>query len=120
MSRGISITIPGQPIPKARPRFNRRTGRTYTPERTKTAEQRVAWEVKRQLLIDEPLACLLQVDALFVVKGNRKVDGDNCLKLIQDALNNVLYLDDSQIVAGSYRVERGDDPRTELTITELA
>lgn len=38
------FTIPGSPVPKARPRFDRRTGRTYTPTKSRHYEKLVAAE----------------------------------------------------------------------------
>ena len=37
----VKITIPGKPTPKGRPRFSRKTGRTYTPAVTGSYEKLV-------------------------------------------------------------------------------
>lgn len=42
--RGLSFVVPGKPVPKARPRFDRRTGHVYTPAKSRAYESRVAGE----------------------------------------------------------------------------
>ena len=37
----VKIVIPGKPTPKGRPRFSRKTGRTYTPSDTGRYEKLV-------------------------------------------------------------------------------
>lgn len=39
-----SFVVRGRPVPKGRPRFDRRSGRTYTPQRTKDYEKKVRGE----------------------------------------------------------------------------
>lgn len=42
------FVIDGQPVGKGRPRFVRATGHTYTPDKTKEYEQRIAEEYVRK------------------------------------------------------------------------
>ena len=35
----VSFTIDGEPVGKARPRMNTRTGRAYTPDKTRIYEE---------------------------------------------------------------------------------
>ncbi len=44
MTLVASFTIPGKPVPKARVRFDRRSGRAYTPFKSRAYEKRVAAE----------------------------------------------------------------------------
>lgn len=46
MNRKIDFIIDGEPQGKARPRFVRSTGHTYTPQNTKNYEAAVAWAYK--------------------------------------------------------------------------
>ena len=96
---------------KQRPRFDTRSGRTYTPTKTEKAEKAIksAWrkqvghrwmnhsgEVRVMILIERPLS-----------KSNPKYwagkadvmmpDCDNVAKLCCDALNGVAYADDRQV-----------------------
>lgn len=114
----IELHIPGRPVGKARPRFVKATGRTYTPKDTEAAEARVreAWRLAGSVdLGDGPLAAVLtiavarpashlRVHGGLTAAGTRawvplrKPDCDNALKLNLDALNGLAYRDDAQIV----------------------
>lgn len=114
----ISLVIPGRPVGKQRPRFNRQTGRTYTPTKTVAYEQRIhtVWEAQgRPRLDDGPLharitACYERPPAHLRVKGGLtaagqrqpypmpQVDLDNLIKACLDALNGLAYRDDRQVV----------------------
>ncbi len=113
-----TITIPGQPVPKGRPRFGK--GRTYTPAKTVEAEQAIAWEVKK--VIKRPLEGDVAMDITFYVKGNRRGDIDNLQKLVLDACNKVAFLDDKQVVTLHSQVVTAypdiEDPGTVITIWE--
>ena len=100
----LTFAVPGQPKPKGRPRFTK-SGFTYTPKDTKEYEQavRVAaiaalteWRGEHEGVhwnASGPFAL-----RVFLFMGDkRKRDLDNCLKSISDALNKLLYNDDSQI-----------------------
>lgn len=130
------ITIPGQPVAKARPRVTK-AGHAYTPQKTKVYERLV-----QSIFIGEygkpqlegPL--LLEMDLYFQIpKSTRKKDVplmldksirpvkrpdlDNCLKAVSDALNGVAYKDDSQIVGAVLRKYYGDEARTEVRVTSI-
>lgn len=44
MTQRATFTVRGRPVPKGRPRFDRRSGRTYTPKRTVDYERKVRGE----------------------------------------------------------------------------
>jgi len=110
----IDFTIPGKPFGKQRPRAAVIAGRAriYTPEETRSFEQKVA-ELARPLFpepIDGPVK--LRVVAIFQIPKSwskrkqaemdggfhtAKPDGDNCLKAIKDGLNRIAWRDDSQV-----------------------
>ena len=90
----LDMVIEGDPVPKARPRSGR-NGHTYTPQRTRDAEK-----VIRDLaaeLVDEPYDGPVAISCHFECATARRTDGDNLMKLVWDALNGVVYVDDSQI-----------------------
>ena len=111
----IVFIIYAEPTAKGRPRFSR--GRTYTPRRTKKYEERVA-EIARKEMGDKPPvkgAIKMTVSAYFQVPSSwpnwkqqaaqtgllghtHRPDLDNLGKSISDALNGIVYEDDSQIV----------------------
>ena len=130
----MKLIIPGEPCAKQRPKFG--NGRTYTPQKTVNYETLV-----KQLYImqgKERLegALRLTVEAFFSIpksasrknrekmlqgeiRPTKRPDWDNVGKIVSDALNEMAYKDDSQIV--SARVEKwySDIPRVEVTIIEL-
>lgn len=110
----VKFTIPGIPVPKARPRVVK--GHTYTPKKTKDYETLV--KDVYNLTVGEYLgdsAIVATIELYFPIpesyskskkrriadgeiKHTKRPDVDNCAKAILDALNEVAYRDDSQIV----------------------
>jgi len=123
MGNTITIHLPGTPTPKGRGRATR-TGRVYTPAKTRAAEESIAGRAMAQVLAlpEEQRAALpfagpLVVHATFEMPvpaswsmkrrlaalggsapPTSKPDIDNLFKLVSDAFNEVVWLDDSQIV----------------------
>ena len=52
-------------------------------------------------------------------RPTKKPDGDNVLKAIADALNEIVYIDDAQIVDATVRKFYAAVPRTIVQITEI-
>jgi crossover junction endodeoxyribonuclease RusA len=125
----LVLTIPGEPTPKGRPRLNRKTGTVYTPQATTNAESAIGWEVKRAASeqgIDLPFAGPVRVRLVFrsAVGATATVgvkDGDNCEKLISDALNAIAWNDDRQVVDMHWTMVRGsDNPGVDIEIEDIA
>ena len=101
----LAFSAIGQPVPKQRPRVTRRHGRTftYTPARTRQYEKHVAFCAATSLALWRKEHGRWDMDAGFcvtlrVVMGDeRRRDLDNCGKSILDALNGILWADDSQV-----------------------
>ncbi len=113
----ITITIPGELRGKGRPRFSTRGGfaRAYTDAKTASAETWVkacAVEQAGQPVLEGPLSLTLtigvtiprswskrrQADAASgALRPTGKPDADNVLKLLSDALNKIIWRDDSQL-----------------------
>lgn len=111
----VKFTIPGVPIPKARPRVPRK-GHAFTPKKTKDYEALV--KDVYNLTVGKYLgdsAIVATIDLYFPIpesyskskkrriaegeiKHTKRPDVDNCAKAILDALNEVAYKDDAQIV----------------------
>ena len=114
----IFFSIPGEPKGKDRPRFSRKGKfvKTYTPEETTNYEDHVRNEYRKaahgQFFAGEvhmeidcyfsiPKSTSKKKTALMVsgeIRPTKKPDADNVAKIVADALNNVAYKDDTQIV----------------------
>ena len=132
----VTITVPGAPASKGRPRFDRRTGRAYTPETTVTAENWIRWHATQEVRDPFTGALVVFIDAHFPIpkswsKGKQAdavkglllpttgKDADNIAKACCDAMNGVAYPDDAQIVELHVTKRYAAEPRTIITIREL-
>lgn len=116
----LDVVLHGDPIPKGRPRTG--NGVTYTPPRTRTAEKAVKAVVATKMLGRGPVEGPIGLAVEFYCQTRRRTDGDNLLKLITDAMNGLVYVDDSQIEEWFCRVHRGvgkETARTEILVYEL-
>ncbi len=130
------MTIPGNLRGKQRARVSTRGGfaRAYTPAETVNAEAHVKQCCIAQLgqpCLEGPLSVKLGIGVGIPVSWSKKKrdaalagdirpvgrpDASNCLKLVEDALNGVLWRDDSQIVEVSVRKSYAHTPVTVLTV----
>lgn len=131
----IQITIPGEPVAQGRARYTTRSGfvRTYDPKKSadyKSYVRAIANQVDTRPL-EGPLVMKVliyrqipkswtkkkQAAALAgTVKPSIKPDCSNYLKGIEDALNGIAYIDDSQLVLVYVRKEYAVEPRVEISI----
>lgn len=97
----------GKPRGKARPRFDGRHKRTFTPSSTADYERlvRQAYISSGGYLLSEtaPIKILIVAQFKKAVSSKKtaptmKPDNDNIEKAVCDALNGIAYRDDSQIV----------------------
>lgn len=120
----IQFEVPGKIVPKARPRFARR-GKfiaTYTPQRTKSYEQLIAWTAKAAGVRPAEGPVSLSVTAFFklpdsipkkererrLLSGHtQKPDCDNIFKVV-DGLNGIAFADDAQITEVTCRKQWTD------------
>jgi Holliday junction resolvase RusA-like endonuclease len=124
----LSFEVPGRPVPKARARQGRagRGGRHvfYTPQTTRGYEERVAWLAKRARTDLEnrmgqrwPLDQMYSLKAdIYTMRGIR-IDLDNVGKLLADACEGVLWINDRLVY--TFSLQRIDVPRPELERAEL-
>lgn len=127
------FVIYGQPVAKGRPRVGKYS--TYTPDKTVNYENLVKVSYiekyrKTELLEDDLIVTIkfyFQIpkrtskkkrQAMLEGKQmhNKRPDIDNCIKAIVDALNNIAYKDDNQIVEIHAYKYYSDQPRAEVTI----
>ncbi len=94
MTLVCTFVVPGQPVPKARPRV---VGQhAYTPVRTVAAEKRIGQYLKVAYPHLKPATGRLKVALMFHLSHARG-DIDNYAKLVLDALNGRAWVDDQQI-----------------------
>jgi Holliday junction resolvase RusA-like endonuclease len=118
MTLVVTFTVDGDPVPKGRPRFARRGQfvQTYTDAKTIDYETQVAMRARHALGATKPLETALTVflylryavpasyskkrkeACLLGLEYPKRIDIDNVYKSITDAMNGIVYLDDSQIV----------------------
>jgi len=135
----ITVTIPGEMRGKGRPRFSRRGAfvKVHTDEKTANAETWVkacAMDQVGMLLLPGPLRVELSVGVAVADSWSKKrkdralmqldhpvgkPDGDNVFKLCADSLNGILWKDDAQIVAFSFRKYFSAAPVAELRVWRL-
>lgn len=92
----VTFDIPGEPLPKARPRVVR--GRAHTPTRTRAWERTVGWAALAAMQGRDPLAGDVAMWLHFRRKNRQRADLDNLVKAIADGANGILWHDDKQIV----------------------
>lgn len=141
--RCLDLTIPGPPTSKGRPRFSRASGRAFTPAKTRDAEETLTGRALALMLrhpdaAQWPSRTALHVTLVFVLpvppswprwkrdaalegrlRPVSKPDVDNLSKLAKDALNSVLWVDDSQVVGLTASKVYGEKPSTRVIVAEL-
>lgn len=135
----IQFTVFGEPYGKGRPRFNKFTGSVHTPQKTASREALVVYEYRRQCgafrFPDTAMLDMLILAYYAVPKSDSKVtrsaklhgiirptkkpDMDNVVKLVADALNQIAYRDDTQIVDCRCRKFYSERPRTVVIIKQI-
>tara|TARA_R110000868_G_scaffold127382_1_gene334928 strand:- start:4 stop:402 length:399 start_codon:yes stop_codon:yes gene_type:complete len=128
----ITFTIPGKPCAWQRARSNGKI-RFDSPEQTRNKSNiaSIAFEAMRGR---PPLEGALSVEVIAtwpwpksMSKKKREVtpwvtgrpDADNVMKLIGDAINNIVWRDDSQIVYLFVTKKYGEVPSTFICVWEL-
>lgn len=94
----LSFTVDGTPVGKQRPRLGRR-GKVYTPAKTANYEFAVGWQARLAMGARELMTRDVAVTFAVFRKDARRVDLDNVIKSLLDAMNSIVYRDDSLVVS---------------------
>lgn len=132
----IEIVLLGAPRGKERPRGTK-DGHFYTPEKTRNYEAALKYAAAEVMGAKAPLDGPLHVDLRIVVPiapswpkkrqeaaragrewPTKKPDLDNVMKML-DALNLVVWVDDSQIVTTNIDKRYGEKPGLWVTVRPI-
>ena len=115
--RRFEVTVPGNPVPKGRPRVTERG--TFTPGRTANYEALVRDYVALTWK-GEPLKVALALTLRFYRETAHRCDLDNLVKACADAMQGIIFADDAQIWAlqAEKAIDR-DNPRVEILVEVL-
>jgi Holliday junction resolvase RusA-like endonuclease len=95
----VFFEVSGNPLPKQSYRHGSGRGRPHTPQRIKDWQELVALRAMQAMaLANLPMfegKC--GIYTLFLRSDKRRVDDGNLSKAVDDALNQVVWIDDSQV-----------------------
>lgn len=136
----IELVIEGEPIGKGRPRVTNRGSfaHAYTPSKTKNYERLIQNTFLSKYNYEDILQGPIEANivAYFPIpssvskkkqslllnnfeKHTKKPDIDNVVKSVFDALNNLAFEDDSNIIRVSAKKLYSTNPRVELELKEV-
>jgi Holliday junction resolvase RusA-like endonuclease len=129
----IFFSVPGQPVPWARAGAHGKVRFTPAPQRSYAGVLKLyAQRAMRGSLIDGPVSLTLRAYYLWpksmsakkraMVGAQWKVskpDADNLVKILKDALNQVVWTDDARIARMVVEKLYDDRPRLDVEITEM-
>lgn len=135
----ITFTVPGPPHGKGRPRFARRGNfvATYTDAKTSSYEDQIRFYALQAMGSSKPLETALEA-AIYIrlpvpksypkkrvaacLSGSewpcKKPDWDNVAKSVCDAMNSIIFVDDSQIVECHVRKVYAETAGVDVLIKE--
>jgi Holliday junction resolvase RusA-like endonuclease len=135
----IQFTVYGEPVAQGRPRATTINGhiRMYDPKKSsdfKNYVRLVASEHRPDKLLEGPISLTVKVYKKTLksfskkkiaaaesgqLRPTSKPDVDNYVKGVKDALKNVIWKDDSQVVDLHISKWYSETPRVEITIVPL-
>ena len=118
----IKFTAEIEPVPLARPRINTRTRQAFYPQRSKDFKKALGIIGKVAMHGREPMTGKLKITIDLYkncrIDSKRYGDVDNHQKAIFDALNEICFADDCQIVKVICNKHKDKNQRIEIQIEE--
>lgn len=131
----LKFEVLGEIVGKGRPRFTR-TGHAYTPQKTVSYENQIKKAYRHNYTYCSKKALRIKIIAYFKIakstskkrkqfmldddiKCTKKPDVDNIQKIVLDALNNVAYLDDTQVVQVVAIKKWDEEEKLKIIIEEI-
>lgn len=98
--------------------------RTYTPQGTADYEKLVAYAANAAMAGKTPFACAVETEIVLVLAGDEGVwptsrldgDADNLEKAVLDAMNGIVFIDDSLVVRSFREKICGPEPEVRVTV----
>jgi len=131
MANPLTFTIFTEPTAKGRARATWVNGKahTYTPEKTRDAETDIKCQIINSGIQGFAQGVPLKLEAIFyrtrpkslpkrVILPVSKPDATNYLKGLEDAMEDLLYPNDSQITTVVAKKRYGYPPRVEVKLSE--
>ena len=127
----VDFTIPSSPVTKARPRFNTRTGRAFTDDKTRIFENIVSLaygsrhyfddsyirvRIKFKFEIPKSYSKKKRLEAIEGKIRPTKADIDNYIKAVLDGLNKNAWEDDRHIIGILAEKEYANESCIEVSI----
>lgn len=129
----LQFKILGEPVPWGRVKRSR-SGFAYVPKKTREAKESAAAQIAHQLQEQAPEFKLLTAPLCLDIvvyrskpksakKGDKypskRPDLDNFIKLVLDAMNSIVFVDDAQVVELHAEKQYDERPRVEIIVAEL-
>jgi len=133
------IVVHGEPVQAGRPRFNSYTHTAHDPRKSRVYKEMVSGAADLQyngpLIEGKAIAVKIAIyrsiqKSVSHKEHDRRATGEhrpivkpdtsNYVKLIEDALTDVIWKDDNLIVSLTADKYYSDDPRIEVTVTDVS
>jgi Holliday junction resolvase RusA-like endonuclease len=92
----ITFIVDAEPVPKQSYRAVKGGG--YTDPRVKAWQELVSWRAKIEMNGRDPITGPVSMRVVFCLSNRRRVDLDNLNKGVSDAMNGIVFKDDTQVV----------------------
>lgn len=119
MAEPVKFFVTGMPVPKQSFRYTKNGG-GYQSKKVKDWQGEVSWCATAAMLDRGLLTGDVCVKLVFCLPDKRRRDWDNLAKGVMDALNGLVYRDDSQVVEAHIAkiMDRRVRPGVKVEITE--